>query len=105
MPSYKNWLTCHLEYDILTVGELNHHTPEMMLRYVHPDRREIQMGFSFDHVNIGLGPKQGRHIVEPWRLPEFKAIIARWQALRDAGGWHALYLENHDQVCILAQAP
>ncbi|OXG71919.1 alpha-glucosidase [Cryptococcus neoformans var. grubii Br795] len=85
------------KYDILTVGELNHHTPEMMLRYVHPDRREIQMGFSFDHVNIGLGQKQGRHIVEPWRLPEFKAIIARWQALRDAGGWHALYLENHDQ--------
>lgn len=72
-----------------------------MLRYVHPDRREIQMGFSFDHVNIGLGQKQGRHIVEPWRLPEFKAIIARWQALRDAGGWHALYLENHDQVRIL----
>ncbi|OCF44537.1 hypothetical protein I317_01609 [Kwoniella heveanensis CBS 569] len=85
------------KYDIMTVGELNHTPPEMMLRYVHPDRKEIQMGFAFDHVNVGLGPAKGRHIVEPWKLPELKAILAKWQALRDAGGWHALYLENHDQ--------
>ncbi|WVF67417.1 hypothetical protein IAT40_002173 [Kwoniella sp. CBS 6097] len=85
------------KYDIMTVGELNHTPPEMMLRYVHPDRKEIQMGFAFDHVNVGLRPEKGRHIVEPWKLPELKAILAKWQGLRDAGGWHALYLENHDQ--------
>lgn len=85
-----------LDYDVMTVGELGNTTVEGMLKFVHPDRNELQMGFSFDHVNIGLMPSN-RYIVDKWTLPEFKAIMADWQRLRDLGGWHALYLENHDQ--------
>lgn len=80
----------------MTVGELGNTTVEGMLKFVHPDRKELQMGFSFDHVNIGLMPSD-RYIVDKWTLPELKAIMADWQRLRDLGGWHALYLENHDQ--------
>ncbi|KAL1406158.1 hypothetical protein Q8F55_007842 [Vanrija albida] len=86
------------KYDCLTVGELNFVDPKTMLNFVHPDRKEIQTGFSFDHVNVGLkGMGLGRHLVNPWTLPEWKDTITRWQWLREAGGWHALYLENHDQ--------
>lgn len=85
----------------MSVGELNETTPEQMLRYVHPKRHEIQMGFCFDHVNLGLGGGD-KAIVGDWTIPEFTKIIAKWQGLREEGGWHALYLENHDQVRLRA---
>ncbi len=87
------------EYDVMTVGELNKITPEGMLRFVHPDRREINLGFCFDHVNIGLGGSGlGRHLVGPWKVSELKATFSRWQAMREHGAHHPLYLENHDQT-------
>jgi glycosidase len=84
----------------MTVGELNHTDPDQMMKYVHPDRKELQMGFTFEHVNLGRGGVD-MAMVEPHKLSEFKAVIARWQGLREKGGWHALYLENHDQVSFL----
>jgi glycosidase len=84
-------------YDLMTVGELNHTSPDQMMKYVHPDRHELQMGFTFEHVNLGRGGVD-MAMVEPHKLSEFKQVIARWQGLREKGGWHALYLENHDQV-------
>jgi oligo-1,6-glucosidase len=86
------------KYDLMTVGELNHTSPDQMMKYVHPDRKELQMGFTFEHVNLGRGGVD-MAMVEPHKLSEFKEVIARWQGLREKGGWHALYLENHDQVC------
>lgn len=85
------------KHDIMTVGELSQTSCEQMLRFVHPDRHELQMGFCFDHVNIGRGGID-LAMVEPHTLAEFKAILSEWQGLRERGGWHALYLENHDQV-------
>lgn len=67
-----------------------------MLKFVHPSRNELQMGFNFDHVNIGLSPSE-RYLIQPWELKELKAILARWQSFRETGAWHASYLENHDQ--------
>lgn len=73
-----------------------------MMNYVHPDRHELQMGFTFEHVNLGRGGVD-MAMVEPHKLSEFKKVIARWQGLREKGGWHALYLENHDQVSSVIQ--
>jgi glycosidase len=85
------------QYDLITVGELNHVNVDQMLRFSHPDRREIQMGFTFEHVNLGRGGID-RALVEPHKLSDLKKVLANWQTIRDRGGWHALYLENHDQV-------
>jgi len=85
------------KYDLMTVGELNHTSPDQMMKYVHPDRHELQMGFTFEHVNLGRGGVD-MAMVEPHKLSEFKEVIAKWQGLREKGGWHALYVENHDQV-------
>lgn len=84
-------------YDIMTVGELNHVDVDQMLQYSHPDRKEIQMGFTFEHVNLGRGGIDSA-LKEPHKLSEFKKVLAKWQTIRDRGAWHALYLENHDQV-------
>ena len=93
------------EYDIMTVGELPQISMESMILWTRPDRHELQMGFTFDHVLLGLesqrpGPKLpwSRHVLEPWKLPELKSILAQWQGMREAGCWHALYTDNHDQV-------
>lgn len=85
------------QYDLITVGELNHVNVDQMLQYSHPDRREIQMGFTFEHVNLGRGGIDSA-LVEPHKLSDFKKVLANWQTIRDRGAWHALYLENHDQV-------
>lgn len=85
------------KYDLMTVGELNHTSPDQMMKYVHPDRHELQMGFTFEHVNLGRGGVD-MAMVEPHKLSELKKVIAKWQGLREKGGWHALYLENHDQA-------
>lgn len=83
----------------MTVGELNKVSPEDMLRFVHPERREINLGLAFDHVNVGLsGTGLGRHIVGPWKISEFKQSLSRWQRMRELCGSSAVYLENHDQT-------
>lgn len=83
----------------MTVGELNKVTPEDMLRFVHPDRAEIDLGFNFDHVNLGLkGAGLGRHLVGEWKISELKAALSRWQRLRELAHSACHYLENHDQT-------
>lgn len=85
------------KHDIMSVGELSQTSVDQMIRFVHPERNELQMGFCFEHVNLGRGGIDNA-MVESHTLPEFTAILSRWQCLREMGGWHALYLENHDQV-------
>lgn len=85
--------------DIMSVGELNQVEPDHMLKFTHPDNHEISMGFTFDHCNIGIiGTGMWRHVVGPYKLSELKKTFSKWQGVRDMGAWHALYLENHDQV-------
>lgn len=81
---------------MLSVGEFNYTTVPQMLQFVLPERHEIQMGFTFEHVNLGLLPNN-KLALGKWTLPELKRILADSQALRDMGAWHAPYLENHDQ--------
>ena len=88
------------EYDILSVGVLGYPLKDI-LKFVLPQRKELQMAFSFDHVRLGY-PTGDRSRYQDWTLIEFKKIMTSWQnGLQDAGAWHALYLENHDQVSLL----
>ncbi|CAI4218388.1 unnamed protein product [Parascedosporium putredinis] len=85
-------------YDVMTVGETPHvEEPDMAIQYVHPERREFNMIFQWEHMDVDripgtlLGWKQ-------YRLSEFKAIMSKWQiTMQERGGWNSLYMENHDQ--------
>lgn len=80
--------------DIMTVGETGFITPEDAELYSDPDRRELNMVFSFEHTAIdGEGEKWN---YRPWKLTEFKAILTKWQ-LEVKKGWNSLYFGNHDQ--------
>ncbi|KAG9121511.1 hypothetical protein FRC07_002493 [Ceratobasidium sp. 392] len=82
------------------VGETpSTYDPAVLLEYVLPERKELQMVFhfelfdldtSFDHPNIPLFPRVPT-------LPEIKHIVNKWQTYMFVnGGWNSLYLENHD---------
>lgn len=83
-------------YDIMTVGETPCVTPETGILYVGDERRELNMLFQFELMDIDSGPG-GKWDIQPWRLTDLKRIVGKWQlAMRD-NGWNSLYMNNHDQ--------
>lgn len=84
------------EYDVMTVGETPGVTPQDGLLYVGGDRRELNMLFQFELMDIDSGAG-GKWDVAPWRLQDFKRIITKWQSELHGKGWNSLYLNNHDQ--------
>lgn len=79
-------------YDCFTVGEASFVTTKMAHDFCDPDRHELNMLFSFTHMETD------QYIVK-WFKRRFHAgrfmrVIAMWQ---DDLEWNANYLENHDQ--------
>jgi len=83
-------------YDIMTVGEMPGVTTEQAELYTGEDRRELNMVFTFEHMDIDSGPG-GKWDVVPWKLTDLKRILNRWQLGLQGKGWNSLYLNNHDQ--------
>lgn len=80
------------KYDCFTVGETVFVTPEMGKELCDEGRGELDMIFSFEHVETD------QYFVK-WFKRRFDAgrfgkVIAKWQ---NALEWNANYLENHDQ--------
>ena len=80
-------------YQCFTVGETVFVTPEMGKDLCDPSREELDMIFSFEHMETD------QYLVK-WFKRKFKAhrfssVIAKWQEQLD---WNANYLENHDQT-------
>lgn len=87
----------------LTVGETPGVTLEQARLYTDPARREVDMVFQFEHVNLDHGVL-GKFDPQPLQLPALKANLARWQGgLGEVGGWNALYWNNHDQPRIVGR--
>ncbi|GAA1887390.1 glycoside hydrolase family 13 protein [Lapillicoccus jejuensis] len=83
------------EHPVLTVGECPGITVEEAVLATDPQRREVDMVFQFEHVDLDHGDGKWDH--RPLALPVLKASLARWQeGLADAG-WNSLYWDNHDQ--------
>ncbi|KAG8884475.1 hypothetical protein FRB98_002374 [Tulasnella sp. 332] len=86
-----------VHYDMMTVGEVPGTGPEEMLLFTRPERKELQMGFTFEHVEVGRSAMTER-IIDPWPFTALKTVLNSWQTTMErGGGWHALYIENHDQ--------
>lgn len=84
------------KYDAITVGEMPGVDVEQAKRYTGNDRKELNMVFHFDHVDIGNG-KFGKWTPEQWNLTELKRIFSKWQKELEHDGWNSLYWSNHDQ--------
>ena len=85
-------------YDWLTVGEGAGARVEDTLSYTAPENRELNMIFSFEHMNYAKPACENNWDETPFTLPGYKQIYKKWQEGLDGRGWNTLYLENHDQV-------
>lgn len=87
------------KYNTMTVGELPHTPdPAQVLTYVGSEDKQMDMVFQFDIVDLGQGTPNKYDQLVPWKLPELKAIVARWQQFTaGTDGWTTAFLENHDQ--------
>lgn len=86
----------------LTVGEMLAVTPEQAVLATDPQRRELDMVFQFEHVDVDHGPL-GKYDPQPLDLRELKRSLARWQEALAGQGWNSLYFNNHDQPRALSR--
>lgn len=85
-------------YDWLTVGEGAGARVEATLSYTDPKNKELNMIFSFEHMNYAKPQCENNWKEDKFLLPGYKRIYKKWQEGLDQRGWNTLYLENHDQV-------
>ncbi|KKK18200.1 hypothetical protein AOCH_005626 [Aspergillus ochraceoroseus] len=87
------------EYGAFSVGEMPFvKDTNEVLKAVRYDRNEINMIFSFEHVDLDHGPWGDKFKPGSFKLTDVKAFFERWQVfMYENSGWNALYWENHDQ--------
>lgn len=92
-------------YDCMTVGEAPGSTPEVARLFTAPERRELNMIFTFEHMNIDRvpGSVNRKWALKPFSLVELKRVMSQWQTKLYQNGWNALYFENHDQPRVISR--
>ena len=87
------------QFDLITVGEAAGVTLDEAKKYANSDDTELNMVFQFEHIGEGYGEnnKYGKWDGEKMPLPEWKAILSKWQTGLKGKGWNSLFLSNHDQ--------
>jgi oligo-1,6-glucosidase len=90
------------KYDIMTVGEMPGTTPEDAVLYTNPERKEINMIFTFEHMDLdsALG---GKWNLKPLALLDLKDNLTKWQTGLHGKGWNSLYWNNHDQPRVVSR--
>jgi len=84
------------KYDIMTVGEMPGAKVEDAKLYTGDEREELNMVFTFEHVDLDSGPN-GKWDLKPLNLVDLKQNLTKWQKGLHGKGWNSLYLNNHDQ--------
>ncbi|HCN75190.1 glycoside hydrolase family 13 protein [Pseudolactococcus plantarum] len=91
--------------DMMSVGESPAAKASDAHLLVSPEREELDMIFTFEHMHIDRkqGDINGRWALQNRDLVSLKRILSDWQmALRD-NGWNALYFENHDRARVISR--
>ncbi|MEB1809381.1 MAG: alpha-glucosidase [Bacillaceae bacterium] len=89
-------------YDVMTVGEMPGVSPEEAQLYTDEQRKEVNMVFQFEHVDLDSGPN-GKWDLKPLDLKDLKWSLSRWQKGLEKAGWNSLYWNNHDQPRIVSR--
>lgn len=84
------------QFDWMTVGEGAGAGMEDALRYAGENENELNMIFTFEHVNLGQ-TGYGKWSDGRVDLVELKKVFARWQQGLEGRAWNSLYWDNHDQ--------
>ncbi|KAK4637878.1 Alpha-glucosidase [Fulvia fulva] len=86
------------KYDSITVGEMPYVTDEKeILRVVGEERKELNMIFIFEIVDVDNAPGGPRLTLHEWTVDDIREIVSKWQnVMRAQGGWNSVFIENHD---------
>ena len=92
------------KYDVMSVAEGIGVSTDKALKYVAPDRQELDMLYHFEGVGIGLLPYEFK-AADPngFNLIEFKDLYSKWDAVFSKNGWGTIYLGNHDNPRMLTR--
>ena len=83
--------------DAITVGEMSATTIESCILYTQPERNELSMTFNFHHLKVDYKNKE-KWTVMDFDFEELKHLFHTWgEEMSQAGGWNALFWNNHDQ--------
>lgn len=90
------------KYDIMTVGETLDTTPEDALCYANLDGKELNMIFTFEHMELENvnGSKWNDN---KFRLADLKRVLSKWQYKLNGKAWNSLYWSNHDQPRVVSR--
>lgn len=86
------------KYDCMTVAEGAGVTAATAHNFVDEDRKELNMLYHFEGVNLGFVPGKFKQ-VQPGgvKLTDFKNLYSKWGSVFAEKGWGTIYLGNHDQ--------
>ncbi|WP_342598014.1 alpha-glucosidase [Psychrobacillus sp. FSL H8-0483] len=90
------------KYDVITVGEMPGASTEDAQIYTDPINNEVNMIFTFEHMNLDSGPYE-KWDVQPLNLVALKLNLEKWQHALHKVGWNSLYWNNHDQPRIVSR--
>ncbi|MGY2876313.1 oligo-1,6-glucosidase [Marmoricola sp. URHA0025 HA25] len=90
-----------VDRDLLIVGETPGVTVEEARRYTDPARREVDMVFQFEHVQVDRGTSKWD--VLPFDMRVLRRVLDRWQEGLAEVGWNSLYWDNHDQPRVVSR--
>ncbi len=82
---------------LLTVGEMPGSTVDVARRVTDPSNRELNMVFTFEHVQLDSVPDGSKFDIAPLPLSVLKRNLEAWQIGLGDVGWNSLYWNNHDQ--------
>lgn len=93
------------KYDCMTVGEAPGSTPQEAKLFTDPDRNELNMIFTFEHMDLDTkqGSINGKWELKELNLLELKKVLSKWQVQLGDKGWNSLYFANHDQPRIVSR--
>lgn len=74
----------------LTVAEGAGDSPKAALKFVDPDRKELNLAYHFESVDVG------KHVID-FGLVKYKDIFSRYDQEFKDKGWLSIFLANHDQ--------
>lgn len=85
------------KYDIMTVAEGWGVVADHALKFADEDRRELNMLYHFQGMDIRHLPASGGVHDPRYDLVRFKKLYTRWDSIFARKGWGTVYLGNHDQ--------
>ena len=89
--------------DAMTVGECWGATPEIARLYTAPERKELNMIFQFEQIQLDKQKGGQRWDLKELDLRELKAVFSKWQYELDGCGWNSLFWSSHDLPRIVSR--